>query len=398
MFRFIWNNTPNNTKKVTEKVKREYLCKSKEAGGLGMINLLNMQDSFYLHWAIKLLSDSEYSWKTIPINNFKPVGGLSVFQSSVDMKSFKGEKLIDSSFWKKVLFSWLKHKNEPSIPSVCSINDPIFNNTLVRFKNRPLFLDRCINCSMIFIKDFMINGEIMNFQNFIDRFGNHADTIFAYNIIFNALKKIEIVLRNSYRQENFEGSGPQYFFKGIEAGDISRKTLYKLITNDEILSVNIHLREKFDIEESHADIWLVPFNCKVEIKLIILHWKILNNIFPSGTLLYKMKLKEDENCEVCGERDDLFHYFISCRIAKEVWKVAEHYIFKLTGQSLKLDEKTIMIGIYSCNLTPGKLFTDIVNKICLIGKFTISKFRTNKTCNISILFERELSKRIKINA
>ena len=83
MFRFIWNNKINNKNKVTEKVKREYLCKNKEAGGLGMIDLAKMQDSFYLNWAGKLLSGSnassethnqlDKSWKAIPVLAFSPV-------------------------------------------------------------------------------------------------------------------------------------------------------------------------------------------------------------------------------------------------------------------------------------------------------------------------------------
>ena len=163
------------------------------------------------------------------------------------------------------------------------------------------------------------------------------------------------------------------------------------------MSINNYLREKFNIEDSNADVWLVPYNCKVEVKLIVLQWKILHNIFPSGTLLFRMKLKDDENCDICGERDSPIHCFVSCKIAKEVWKVAENYIFILTGQLLKLDEKTIMIGLIGGKNINGNSFTNIVNKICLIGKFTISKFRINKTGKISILFERELSRRIRIN-
>ena len=243
----------------------------------------------------------------------------------------------------------------------------------------------------------MTNGEIMSFQHFSDKFGSYADTLFAYNIIYNALKKIETSIRHSYQNDLFNDSGPQFFFKGIISGNISRKTFYKLITDDEVLSINNYLREKFDIEDSNADVWLVSYNCKVEVKLIVLQWKILHNIFPSGTLLFRMKLKDDENCDICGERDSPIHCFVSCKIAKEVWKVAENYIFILTGQLLKLDEKTIMIGLIGGKNINGNSFTNIVNKICLIGKFTISKFRINKTGKISILFERELPRRIRIN-
>ena len=67
MFKFIWNSKANNKMKIIEKVKRDYICKNKECGGLGMTDLSKLQDSFYLKWADKLLteplSDSGQSWK-----------------------------------------------------------------------------------------------------------------------------------------------------------------------------------------------------------------------------------------------------------------------------------------------------------------------------------------------
>ena len=50
---------------------------------------------------------------------------------------------------------------------------------------------------MIFIRDFISDGEILSLCEFSTKFGNYADTIFAYNIIYNALKKVEAVIRNN---------------------------------------------------------------------------------------------------------------------------------------------------------------------------------------------------------
>ena len=97
------------------------------------------------------------------------------------------------------------------------------------------------------------------------------------------------------------------------------------------------------------------------------------------------------------ERDSLFHCFVFCSTAKEVWKEAENVIFNITGEAIKLSEKTIIIGLSDDVKTHSKDVIKLVNRICLIGKFTISKFRYDKIGKISILFERELSKRLGIN-
>ena len=139
---------------------------SKECGGLNMIDLYTLQASFYLSWANKLLGETQYTWKTIPRINFIPVGGLSVFKSSVKKNEFKGEKLIKSNFWKTFLFCWIKHNNKDPSQPICDINDPIFNNTYIRFKKRPLFIEGCISRSLLFIKDFLSDWQMINFREF----------------------------------------------------------------------------------------------------------------------------------------------------------------------------------------------------------------------------------------
>ena len=328
--------------------------------------------------------------RVIPTINFVPVGGLSVFKSSVQKNEFKGEKLIKNNFWKTVLFCWIKHNNKDPSQPVCDINDPIFNNTYIRFKKRPLFIEGCISRSLLYIKDFLSDGQIINFREFCSRYGTLADSYFAYNIIYNALKKVEVEVRNSYAQNPNNRPNVPFRFKSIDTGNISRKTYFSLLQNNNVLSVNRYLREKYEIEVDNTDIWLISYECVSEVKLIILQWKLLHNIYPTGTLLFKMKMRDDENCDMCGERDSLSHCFVQCPSVSEVWKMAEVYIFKLTNQTFKLDEKTIMVGLFDLNTKLGKKLKLIVNKVCLIGKFTISKYRVSKTGKITILFEREM--------
>ena len=337
MYRFIWSQKQSNNKRVTEKVKRENVCKSNEAGGLDMIDLSKMQDSFYLSWADRLLNDKEMSWKTIPVLVFNRVGGLSVFNSSVSINDFKGAYLIKSSFWKKVLFCWLRLNDTASGDFSVNASDPIFNNTHVRFKNKPIFIEGCIKLSMIFIRDFMVNGQIISFIDFRSKYGNHGDTLFAYNIIFNALQKLVDEIRKSVNLAQNYNTITQYRFRGIPIGKLNRKTYYKEISNDKlILPITMSLRMQFDIDESNSEVWLMSRKCVSEVKLIQLQWKILHNIYPSGTLLYKMKIRDNENCLICGEKDTPSHCFVFCKIAKELWKEAENVIFKLTNEIITL--------------------------------------------------------------
>ena len=115
-------------------------------------------------------------------------------------------------------------------------------------------------------------------------------------------------------------------FRNIAAGGINRKVYYSLITQKPVVSVKRDYRIKFSIEENDPFIWLVAPSCTSEVKLIQLQWKILHNIYPTGTLLHKMKIRATEKCEFCEESDSKIHFFVNCPIAKKVWKEAVNYI------------------------------------------------------------------------
>ena len=190
--------------------------------------------------------------------------------------------------------------------------------------------------------------------------------------------------------ESNNNEGIKFYFRLKQTCSLNRKSYYNLIKDNDVLSIHNSLREKYDIEEKNSDVWLISFNSVSEIKLIQLQWKLLHNIYPSGTVLYKMKIRESENCLICDERDSPIHCFVFCSIAIEVWKAAENIIFKLTDETIKLNEKIKMIGMSSNTSAHGRNVINIVNKICLIAKFTISKFRLINGGKISILFEKEL--------
>ena len=390
LFKFIWNTNPSNNKKVIEKVKRNTVCSGYKEGGLNMVNIVKMQNSFLLKWADRLINDEESAWKVFPLTYFKEVGGLAVFKSTVTGDKFKGLNLIKSPFWRNVLKVWLDHKNstldgnEP-----IDINDPIFNNAEVLFKSKTIFIQSCVKNSMILIKDFMINGEIISFELFQDRFGRTAETQLAYNIIYNSLKRIESSLRQSYQRNMTNDNSNLFNFKGLVVGKITRKMYYSLINENDVLSMCKEWRDNYQIEMENSDIWNMSHKTSSEVKIRQLQWKILHKIYPTCTLLFKMKLKEHENCEFCNERDTLIHFFSSCQVSKKLWYEAEKKISSYLGKIFNLSEKMIIFGLLRCESLSQK-DVNYINKVCLVGKLSISKFKFHKTGRIELVFENEL--------
>ena len=71
--------------------------------------MVDIQNSFFLHWAERLWREDSENWKVIPHFLFSRLGGIHAFASNVSSKNFKGLYLIKNVFWEKVLSTWLDH-------------------------------------------------------------------------------------------------------------------------------------------------------------------------------------------------------------------------------------------------------------------------------------------------
>ena len=388
MFRFIWNTKVGNEKKVIEKVKRETMCSNYEDGGLNMIDISKMQDSFLLSWADKLMKEDDEPWKVFPLAFYNPIGGLSIFQSNVTGKKLRGLSLICNDFWKRVLITWLDYKNEEYVIdfSCLNINDPIFNNALIQYRHNTLFIHSCVKLNMLYIRDFLSDGSIMSLEEFAEVFGTTAETVIAHNIIFNALKKVEDILNTNV---DYLNSSP-ILFRDAEAGSIHRKDYYNLIRHRQVKKIKQEWVEQFSLDINQASIWLLPHECTSEVKLIHLQWRILHDIYPTGTLLKKWKWEVSENCKFCGLRDSLIHFFAQCPLARRVWREASKIVSSKVGRVINFRDNDVLLGFlddYPSDMTTRKF----LNLVCLVGKHTISKFKYESTGDILLCFERELS-------
>ena len=104
-----------------------------------------------------------------------------------------------------------------------------------------------------------------------------------------------------------------------------------------------------------------------------------------------MKIKDNELCDFCGERDTLLHFFVSCHISKAVWVEAEKLASKICGRSVRLSDRDKIVGILSMDSHFVNEKRIMINKIILICKRTISKYKYEKVGNIIILLENKLS-------
>ena len=174
-------------------------------------------------------------------------------------------------------------------------------------------------------------------------------------------------------------------------GEIGRKGFLKLIRkNDKEQPLIEEVWKKRYAYAFFQRFWLISFQCTKETRLIVLQWKILHDIYPTGTLLKKMKLKENDLCKFCDMRDTPLHFFFECKSVSGLWHEVKKIITCKTGITLSLDSKEVLLGV----LPKPEVKTDItqtINLIILIGKLAISKGKYGKASNFLYILEHELS-------
>ena len=140
-------------------------------------------------------------------------------------------------------------------------------------------------------------------------FQKKTDSLLVYISIFKALMRFNTQFKNEFLEGVDQGSKTHYF-KDLETGDINRRVFYEIIQDNTTESVRQDWRDLYILSENDPDIWCLPRECCSETKLLELQWKILHNIYPTGTLLKKMKIRNNDLCPFCGEIDSLAHFFL----------------------------------------------------------------------------------------
>ena len=228
-----------------------------------------------------------------------------------------------------------------------------------------------------------MNGDnIMSLEEFHIKHVK-PDYQLVYNILFNAINRQKANL--VYDQEDF------IYFRGYEIGSLGRKRFFKILRNVDLPFANEYLSKKYNFDMS-GEHWLIPYKFNNETRLQALQWKILHGIYPTGTLLTQMKLRNNNLCEFCNSIDTLEHFFYECTISRVVWNEVERKLETLINKYIHLSAKNVLVGLdMGDNL--GKNTPKISNQLILIGKSAISKAKFHKNRNVKMVFEQELHTR-----
>ena len=158
LYRFLWRKK-NCNKKAFEKVKRCVVTSDIDKGGLNMIDLKLVQQSFLCEWLQKLVTSSYSSkWSWIPRLYFSKFGrNMACFKSTVGASKFKGLEMITSVFWKKVAVAWLNHNTVCTITNVRQ--ECLWNNNSIKYQNNVIFFKHWAEQGITYVHDLLLVTE-----------------------------------------------------------------------------------------------------------------------------------------------------------------------------------------------------------------------------------------------
>ena len=390
LYSFIWGKDFKNIN-TFEKIRRTTLCKDIEEGGLSMIDMIDMQNTFYIKWALKLYTQCQQRWAALPMNLLRLVGGETVFLCDVNVKSFRGYENIKSEFWKEVIRKWLELEGSKLILGTEDLNIkhmPICNNKNVTYKGKTIYIPEIISKGIICIRDFLEEEQsLISFENLVYKIGGYPKIILHHKLICNSL------IGDKYtNQEETDTHSKEAALQAFNSSNnVLRKLIKKVDNREDVGHAFWNRKFQEDVLPRYAESILST----KEIKLKELLFKIYHNIYPTKVQLEKMKKEDNNKCDYCGEIDFIEHAFTDCQRIKVFWNQVLEWIKKELDIHIPVDAMKQLFGIVRGEgfMYKGKS-TNKANHILIIAKFAIIKSKYYDGENVKGVFETEIKKRL----
>ena len=243
--------------------------------------------------------------------DFNPADNILIhyacFNSNVKSSVFKGLHKVKSHFWLVILKTWLDNNTTDDI-----VQSVLWNNKFVKYENNVLFFRSWIEGGLLNVLDVIHNDRMLSFQEICRKLGNAPNRFLEYTVVCCAVKRFLRLFPFHAIGNTTEQHIPLFYGKKIYSARDFRKALVKSKTLEPCAAG--FWRRKYNVEIG-KELWTVATMCTKETRLRLLHWKLLHNIHPTNIMLYKMRVKENNNCSYCmGILDVIEHFFFECPI------------------------------------------------------------------------------------
>ena len=323
-FRFLWRKKDCN-KKTFEKVKRCVVTSEIDKGGIKMIDIKLVQQSFLCEWLQKLVcAPDSCKWSWIPRLYFSNFGrNLACFNSTVGSSKFKGLETITSLFWKNVAVTWLNNNKIHTAPNVKM--ECLWNNASIKYQNNVMFFKHWAKQGIIYVNDMLSDNRILSFEELKQVLNNTPSLYLEYRVVHSALSTF--LSKNPIHYSDVVSEEPYLIFNDCR---LYKAKFFRRLITERSYSTPCAVgfwKNKYNISVK-KEYWSLAGKCCQESRLRELQWKILHNIYPTNILLHKIGIASNNKCTYCNDQVDFIeHFFVNCKQISNIWTMVKNVFY-----------------------------------------------------------------------
>ena len=298
LFNFIW--------KGKDKVKRATLINDINEGGLKMPHIESMIEAQRIMCIQKFLDNSLRSWKCILNHYLNKVGGRLLFYCNFEYSKLPIEL---PKYYKECLIAWslLKNSNPSSLDEI--FNQPIWNNRFICIDNKSVFSRKLFSAGLCKVGDLC---EFICIKPHITESLLNVLDLFYLKCLYHSLPPEWKKEMSSNVTQAANKTTPFNIFAQEELS--SKKKIYNLLISkiSKPPTAKKKLENQYASETSNLDwetIYTLPFKCALDTKSREFQYKILNQILPLNTFLFKIGKTESPLCAFCLCNEECMSHF-----------------------------------------------------------------------------------------
>ncbi len=322
-FKFLWGKV--------ERVKRIKMIQSECVGGVNMIDLETLFDSFKAAWIPRMIkADAECdTWVQIPHSIFSRFGGLDVVK---DFKFVNSSEIIEFKqiplFYKQVITCYSKafRINYDTFTNNI-LEQPIWCNEYITIrkkgKKNVLLLRNWIRSGIRKVKDLIFVNGILDRQ-VCNKIDVKRNIILEYACVRKALSPYApCIIAALNQRSDLLLSHSKYEY-------IKSKLYYRNFLKDKVSDITVMSRflQPYCVrnETEEKEIFVRRVSSEKEKKMKEFNFKLLHGILPCGVNLVKWKIRDSSQCDVCDKEQTIIHLLFECKYVEKLWRTVDRTI------------------------------------------------------------------------
>ena len=331
---FVWNGKP--------KIKHNTLIGPISKGGLNLPDFEIINNALKVVWIRRLYeSKKDANWSHIPLVFIRHLGGPFLFKCNYDLKYLNLNIPID--FYKDTLLIWQTLNQHTPQTKEQILEEIIWNNRFIKIEGLSVYYREWHNAGITRVKDIFNKNKFLAPDVLSNKFSLKSSNFLKYLALCSAIPRDWIrILKDTH-----ETPAPvPDTVNTISINKLSCKIATQILIAKKFQPPTAERRMRQANLDDNAiqTIYNIPFNVTKDIKLAIFQYKVAHHILPTNATLFRDKIKENDKCHLCEQKQTLTHLFVSCPFVKSFWTEFTNWWNTKNDDSIELNEENIIYG------------------------------------------------------